>query len=102
MAGSCSEYGAARSFVQAVTLLFALLLAAPVSAAGDRLVLAFGDSLTAGYGLAPAQAFPVRLEAALRRAGVAARVRNAGVSGGTSPPGGARSPRARNRVRGRT
>jgi acyl-CoA thioesterase-1 len=71
-------------------LLFALLVAAPASAAGDKLVLAFGDSLTAGYGLAPAQAFPVRLEAALRRAGVAARVRNAGVSGDTSAAGRAR------------
>jgi acyl-CoA thioesterase-1 len=79
-----------RSFVQAATLLFALLVAAPASAAGDKLVLAFGDSLTAGYGLAPAQAFPVRLEAALRRAGVAARVRNAGVSGDTSAAGRAR------------
>jgi acyl-CoA thioesterase-1 len=71
-------------------LLFALLVAAPASAAGDKLVLAFGDSLTAGYGLAPAQAFPVQLEAALRRAGVAARVRNAGVSGDTSAAGRAR------------
>jgi acyl-CoA thioesterase-1 len=79
-----------RSFVQAATLLLALLVAAPASAAGDKLVLAFGDSLTAGYGLAPAQAFPVRLEAALRRAGVAARVRNAGVSGDTSAAGRAR------------
>jgi acyl-CoA thioesterase I len=83
-------YGAMRSVVQAATLLFALLVAAPASAAGDKLVLAFGDSLTAGYGLAPAQAFPVRLEAALRRAGVAARVRNAGVSGDTSAAGRAR------------
>lgn len=85
-----SAYGAARSFVQAATLLFALLVAAPASAADDKLVLAFGDSLTAGYGLAPAQAFPVQLEAALRRAGVAARVRNAGVSGDTSAAGRAR------------
>jgi acyl-CoA thioesterase-1 len=85
-----AAYGAVRSIVQAATLLFALLVAAPASAAGDKLVLAFGDSLTAGYGLAPAQAFPVRLEAALRRAGVAARVRNAGVSGDTSAAGRAR------------
>jgi acyl-CoA thioesterase-1 len=66
-----------------------MLAAAPASAA-DKIVLAFGDSLTAGYGLAPAQAFPVRLEAALRKAGVPAHVRNAGVSGDTSAAGRAR------------
>lgn len=82
-------YGVARSLLQAVALLCAMLAAAPASAA-DKIVLAFGDSLTAGYGLAPAQAFPVRLEAALRKAGVPAHVRNAGVSGDTSAAGRAR------------
>ncbi|OYY91587.1 MAG: arylesterase [Sphingomonas sp. 28-66-16] len=66
-----------------------LATAAPASAR-DRLVLAFGDSLTAGYGLGPAQGFTVRLEAALRRAGVSARVHNGGVSGDTSAAGRAR------------
>jgi len=87
--GRNAAYDAARRIVQAALLLFALLGAMPALAA-DRLVLAFGDSLTAGYGLPPAQAFPVRLEAALRRAGVAARVRNAGVSGDTAAAGRAR------------
>jgi acyl-CoA thioesterase-1 len=58
--------------------------------AADKLVLAFGDSLTAGYGLKPADSFPVRLEAALRRDGVAARVHNGGVSGDTTATGRAR------------
>jgi acyl-CoA thioesterase-1 len=58
--------------------------------AADRLVLAFGDSLTAGYGLAASQAFPVRLEGALRQSGVAASVYNAGVSGDTSAAARAR------------
>nr|WP_232476242.1 arylesterase [Sphingomonas formosensis] len=70
-------------------LIFALLGAVPAFAA-DRLVLAFGDSLTAGYGLPAAQAFPVRLQAALRGAGIAVRVQNAGVSGDTSAAGRAR------------
>jgi acyl-CoA thioesterase-1 len=87
--GGKTAYGAARGLVQGAALLFALLLASPVLAA-DKLVLAFGDSLTAGYGLPVAQAFPTRLEAALRRAGVAARVQNAGVSGDTSAAGRAR------------
>ena len=53
-------------------------------------ILDFGDSLTAGYGLAPEQAFPVRLEAALRRQGIEVRVVNAGVSGDTTAGGLAR------------
>jgi acyl-CoA thioesterase-1 len=48
------------------------------------LVLAFGDSLTAGYGLRPAQAFPARLETHLRERWSDARVLNAGVSGDTT------------------
>ena len=48
------------------------------------------DSLTAGYGLAQDQAFPVRLAAALRARGIEARVINAGVSGDTTAGGRAR------------
>jgi len=82
-------YGRARRLLQAALLALFTFVAAPASAA-DRLILAFGDSLTAGYGLAPAQAFPNRLEAALRAAGVPARVHNGGVSGDTSAAGRAR------------
>ncbi|TXC70790.1 arylesterase [Sphingomonas ginsenosidivorax] len=53
-------------------------------------VLAFGDSLTAGYGLSPQEAFPARLEALLRDRHPAVRVQNAGVSGDTSASGRAR------------
>jgi acyl-CoA thioesterase-1 len=53
-------------------------------------ILDFGDSLTAGYGLMPEQAFPARLEAWLRQHGAAARVVNAGVSGDTTTDGLAR------------
>jgi len=84
-------YGVARSVLQALALIWAVLLAAPASAQGqDKLVLAFGDSLMAGYGLAPAQAFPARLEAALRKSGVKVQVRNGSVSGDTSAAGKAR------------
>lgn len=55
-----------------------------------KLVLAFGDSLYAGYGLAPNESFPAQLEKALRASGTAATVRNAGVSGDTSAAGLAR------------
>lgn len=75
--------------LRVAALVLALGVALPAHAA-DRLILAFGDSLTAGYGLAPAQAFPNRLEAALRASGVPARVHNGGVSGDTTAAGRAR------------
>lgn len=53
-------------------------------------ILAFGDSLTAGYNLPSRDAFPVKLEAALRAQGYDARVLNAGISGDTSAGGRAR------------
>ncbi len=68
-----------------------LLLAAPASADPRApLIWAFGDSLTAGYGLPPAQGFPAQLEAELRRQGVMATVRNGGVAGDTAAQGRAR------------
>lgn len=67
--------------------------AAPIAEAPQqdgKLVLAFGDSLYAGYGLGPQESFPAQLEGALRQRGVAARVHNAGVSGDTTAAGLAR------------
>jgi acyl-CoA thioesterase I len=61
-----------------------LTLGAAADAADDRVIVAFGDSLTAGLGVAPDEAYPARLEAQLRRAGYAYRVVNAGVSGDTT------------------
>lgn len=67
------------------------VLAATVpAAAGVPVILDFGDSLTAGYGLMPEQAFPARLGAWLGRHHIAARVVNAGVSGDTTTDGLAR------------
>ena len=51
------------------------------------LVLAFGDSLFAGYGLGPSEGLAPALDRALDRAGVAAAVVNAGASGDTSAAG---------------
>ena len=58
-----------------------------VSAAEIRKIVAFGDSLTAGYGLQQADAFPVQLEKALNAEGLAIKVENAGVSGDTTTGG---------------
>lgn len=53
----------------------------------ERVIIAFGDSLFAGYGLDPRDAYPEKLEAALRAKGINADVVNAGVSGDTSAAG---------------
>jgi len=53
-------------------------------AADAPVILAFGDSLYAGYRLAPGEGYPPKLEAALNASGVKARVVNAGVSGDTT------------------
>ena len=53
------------------------------------MILAFGDSLTAGYGVAEQESYPARLQEILKRKGYPHRVVNAGVSGDTTA-GGAR------------
>lgn len=53
-------------------------------------IVAFGDSLTAGYRLKPSEAFPVQLAAALKAKGHNVDVANAGVSGDTTAAGLAR------------
>jgi acyl-CoA thioesterase-1 len=53
----------------------------------ERLILAFGDSLYAGYGLTRGQDLPHAIEGRLRKAGVNATIVNAGVSGDTSAAG---------------
>ncbi|PTR12342.1 MULTISPECIES: arylesterase [unclassified Novosphingobium] len=59
--------------------------AAPAPVPADApVILAFGDSLYAGYQLDQGQSYPARLQAALNAAGVKARVINAGVSGDTT------------------
>lgn len=53
-------------------------------------IVAFGDSLTAGYMLEPSAALPVQLETALKERGHSVIVENAGVSGDTTAAGLAR------------
>ena len=50
-------------------------------------ILAFGNSLFAGYNLAEQEGYPEQLEQALRKGGMNARVIDAGVSGDTSAAG---------------
>ncbi|HEX8444279.1 MAG TPA: arylesterase [Allosphingosinicella sp.] len=81
-------YGARRLFVYLVALV--TFGAASPALAKEFHVLAFGDSLTAGYGLPRGQGFAPQLEDALRRNGVRAHVTDAGVSGNTVGQGRAR------------
>ena len=50
-------------------------------------IVAFGNSLTAGLGVAPAESYPAQLQRTLDAAGYAYRVVNAGVSGDTTAGG---------------
>lgn len=72
------------------TSLALAVVMATGAAAAPQTILALGDSLTAGYGLGPADTFPVKLEAALKAKGHDVKVINAGVSGDTAADGAAR------------
>lgn len=64
---------------------------AEASVAGPpRRIVAFGNSLFAGYNVAPTDAYPAQLQRALRTQGINAEVVNAGVSGDTTAAGRAR------------
>lgn len=74
------------------TLLATLFLAATPAFAGT--VLVWGDSLAAGYGLSPAQAWPTLLGERLAHNKPAYRVVNASISGETTAGGRSRLPAA--------
>jgi acyl-CoA thioesterase I len=76
--------------VRILAVLISILIAAFPAMAETKRILVLGDSLTAGYGLPPEDAFPVRLEAALKAKGFDVAVINAGVSGDTMAQGEAR------------
>lgn len=70
--------------------LAALAVATQSARADTVTIMALGDSLTAGFGLAPGEGFPAQLEAALMEAGYDVEVIDAGVSGDTTSGGLAR------------
>jgi acyl-CoA thioesterase-1 len=73
------------------SFFMSILLLPTVAVAGEpHRIVVLGDSLSAGYGLEAKEAFPVRLEQALRAAGHKVTVINAGVTGDTSAGGLAR------------
>ena len=100
MALSFCTASIARALAAQIALVFLTVVmmaagfASGTAEAGDPApkirIVAFGDSLTAGFGLPAKDAFPVRLEAALKQRGHAVEVVNAGVSGDTTAGGMAR------------
>jgi acyl-CoA thioesterase-1 len=78
-----------QAFALAIGCLL-LVMASAVRAETPVKIVALGDSLTAGFGLSQSDAFPVKLERALRSKGLVVEIANAGVSGDTSSGGLAR------------
>ncbi len=72
------------------TLVFMILLLAGPAPAAPKVILALGDSLTAGYGLAPGQSLTDKLQDALKAKGLDVAIINAGVSGDIATQGAAR------------
>jgi acyl-CoA thioesterase-1 len=82
---------AAPALVVTFTLSILAALAAPYSVRADTpqpvTLVAFGDRLTAGYGLKASEAFPAQLQMALQAKGYKVTIVNAGVSGDTTAGG---------------
>ena len=74
--------------------LFVLIVASAAAHAAAPVILVFGDSISAGYGLAPEQGWVELLKTRLKSQGYGYQVVNASVSGETTAGGLARLPRA--------
>lgn len=70
-----------------ISVYVAFMVAVAQAFAAEPSILMLGDSLTAGYGLEPSEALPLKLEQTLRAEGVAVTIVNAGVSGDTMAQG---------------
>lgn len=73
-------------FMHILVLMVALMTAAPALAQPVKVVV-LGDSLSAGLGLSAADAFPAKLQKALKDKGIDVEIANAGVSGDTASGG---------------
>ena len=87
MALNKSELPAKRKSQTGRMVAQGLWLVAGLGATETRTIVFFGDSLTAGYGLDPDEAFPALIQKKLAEAGRPWRVVNAGLSGETTAGG---------------
>ncbi len=76
-----------KRFLQGAAVAISFLAAVLPASADPLRIVGLGDSLMAGYGLGPGEAFPDKLQAALRTRGHDVVIENAGVSGDTSSGG---------------
>jgi acyl-CoA thioesterase-1 len=67
-----------------IVSIWLLFLAGPLMCAGQGVLVCYGDSITAGHGLRPSQAFPDALQRDLDARGYHYKVNNQGTSGATS------------------
>ena len=79
-----------KALATAFCVALTFFLSGHASLARSLNIVAFGDSLTAGYQLPPDEAFPARLEALAKQKGLDVTIANAGVSGDTTADGLAR------------
>src|SRR5215831_16248227 len=71
-------------------MIFLMTTQTPVPRESRPVILAFGDSLTAGYGVQPASGYPARLQRKLDERGYKYRVVGMGISGDTTAGGRSR------------
>jgi acyl-CoA thioesterase I len=91
MTGSVTNTAVSRRNTLLAFAVAVCALASPgITAAEPLRIVAFGDSLMAGYGLSKKEGFPAKLELALRAKGHDVEVIDAGVSGDTASGGLAR------------
>jgi len=74
-------------FLMTIVTLFVLLVNPANANVVQKTILAFGDSLTSGYGLPLKDSFPAQLERKLKEQGYDITVINAGVAGETTSGG---------------
>jgi len=85
------EPGRSSLTLWSMCIAMALIATPPHATKADEIrLLAFGDSLSAGYGLALGEGFTDQLGMALRKEGLDVKVLNGGVSGDTTAGGLAR------------
>lgn len=87
---SCFSFLSSTRFLAVVMssgLFFTLAFIPDLKGEPHPVILAFGDSLTAGFGVAEKENYPSRLQMILKQEGYPHRVVNAGVSGDTTAGG---------------
>jgi len=81
------DYGFFKRRFKFYILTLGFLILSSAAMAEPYRILAFGDSLTAGYGMSPKSSYPAQLEKKLKDEGFDVVIQNAGVSGDTTSGG---------------